>query len=74
MTTDYAILLQRLREFIHQEYEYQRQHFEKQWSLPLSQRVFQGYAIESLEVKELTKDNTLILTFQTNDSRFREGD
>jgi len=74
MTTDYAILLQRLREFIHQEYEHQRQHLEKQWSLPLAQRVFQGYAIEGLEVKELKKDHTLILTCQTNDSRFREGD
>ncbi|MBN2501159.1 MAG: AAA family ATPase [Anaerolineales bacterium] len=74
MTSNQKILLQRLRTFIHQEFDYQRQRLLQQWSLPLAQRVQKGYAIEGLEIKQLKPNGILILTCQTNDSRFREGD
>ena len=73
MPTDYLILLQRLKTFIRREYEIQRYEVEKQWALPLFQRVQQGYAIESLSLRSL-KGNALKLDCQTNDSRFRDGD
>jgi DNA replication ATP-dependent helicase Dna2 len=73
MSTDYLELLKRLKNFIRNEYETQRFQMEKQWGLPLAQRIQQGYAIEGLQVKEI-KGKTLRLECQINDSRFREGD
>ncbi len=73
MPTDYLTLLQRLKTFIRREYEIQRYELEKQWALPLAQRVRQGYAIEALSLRSI-KGNALKLDSQTNDSRFRDGD
>ena len=73
MSTNFLILLQRLKTFIRREYETQRYELEKQWALPLAQRVRQGYAIEALSLRSL-KGNALKLDCQTNDSRFRDGD
>jgi hypothetical protein len=61
MSTDYLALLQRLKTFIRREYEIQRSELEKQWGLPLAQRVQQGYAIEGLSVQRL-QGNTLKVT------------
>jgi DNA replication ATP-dependent helicase/nuclease Dna2 len=52
----------------------QRYELRKQWSLPLPERVARGYAIEGLEVTAIRPNGTLLLSCQTNDSRFREGD
>jgi DNA replication ATP-dependent helicase Dna2 len=71
--TDHLILLQQLKIFIRKEYEIQRHELEKQWALPLTQRVRQGYAIEALSLRSL-KGNALKLNCQSNDSRFRDGD
>ena len=60
MSTDYLILLQRLKTFIRREYETQRYELEKQWALPLAQRIRQGYAIEALSLISL-KGNALKL-------------
>jgi len=73
MSTDYQKLLQRLKTFIHREFETQRLHLEKQWALPLAQRVQQGYAIEGLHVRR-HKGEALKMDCRVNDSRFREGD
>ena len=73
MSTNYLKLLQRLKTFIRREFETQRLHLEKQWALPLAQRVRQGYAIEGLQVNKL-KGETLQMDCRINDSRFREGD
>lgn len=73
MPTDYLQLLERLKTFIRREYEIQRLQLEKQWSLPLAQRVQQGYAIEGLSVIG-GKGETLKLECRINDSRFRDGD
>jgi len=73
MPTDYLKLLQRLKTFIGREYAIQRDQLEKQWSLPLAQRVQQGYAIEGLTVQS-RKGNALKMGCQVNDSRFRDGD
>ncbi len=73
MPTDYLTLLQRLKNFIRREREIQRYELEKQWALPLVQRVRQGYAIEALSLLSL-KGNALKMGCQTNDSRFRDGD
>lgn len=51
MSIDYKKLLQRLKTFIRREYMVQREQLGKQWSLPLTQRIQQGYAIEGLSVR-----------------------
>ncbi len=73
MSTDYLKLLERLKSFIRREYATQRLQLEKQWSLPLAQRVQQGYAIEGLHVTGM-KSEALKLECRINDSRFRDGD
>lgn len=67
-------LLTRLRGFIRAEAEQQRFELQKQWALPLAERVARGYAIEGLHIHTIRPDGTLLLSCQTNDSRFREGD
>ena len=71
---DYQPLLGRLRRFVLNEAENQRLQLERQWSRPLAERVSLGRAIEGLRVKELRPHGALLLTCQTNESRFREGD
>jgi hypothetical protein len=48
-------LLQRLRDFINSEFAAQRANLERQWSLPLGERVARGYAIEGLKVEGIEK-------------------
>ena len=66
-------LLQRLHEFIQSEFATQHANLERQWALPLGERVAHGYAIEGLKVESIEKQ-TIRLSCQTNESRFREGD
>lgn len=66
-------LLNRLRDFINSEFATQRANLERQWALPLGERVARGYAIEGLKVEGVNKQSAR-LTCQTNESRFREGD
>ena len=70
---DHSILLQRLRDFINSEFATQNANLQRQWELPLGERVMRGYAIEGLTVEGYQK-GTIQLHCQTNDSRFREGD
>lgn len=72
MVTHHA-LLRRLRDFINSEFAAQRANLERQWALPLGERVVRGYAIEGLKVEGIDKQ-TIRLSCQTNESRFREGD
>jgi len=71
--TNHQELLQRLREFIQSEFATQHANLERQWALPLGERVAHGYAIEGLKVESIEK-RTIRLSCQTNESRFREGD
>jgi DNA replication ATP-dependent helicase Dna2 len=67
-------LFQRLRNFIQWETETQKSTLLRQWEKPLAERVYQGKAIEGLKVDGVGKDDTVRLSCQTNNSRFREGD
>jgi DNA replication ATP-dependent helicase Dna2 len=69
-----SALLPRLQSIIRAEAEQQRFELRRQWSLPLPERVARGYAIEGLDVTSIRTNGTLLLSCQTNDSRFREGD
>jgi len=71
--TNHQELLIRLREFIQSEFATQHANLERQWALPLGERVAYGYAIEGLKVESIEKQ-TIRLSCQTNESRFREGD
>ncbi len=71
---DYAPLLSRLRHFVQSEAETQRLALERQWALPLATRVAQGFAIEGLRVESVRRGGDMLLSCQTNESRFREGD
>jgi DNA replication ATP-dependent helicase Dna2 len=66
-------LLDNLRQFILSESDNQRSALLKKWSLPLSQRVNSGWAIEGLRVAHL-REGLARLTCAANESRFREGD
>ena len=70
---DQTVLLQRLRDFVNSESATQIADLQRQWDLPLGERVMRGYAIEGLTVVDVQK-GTIRLRCQTNDSRFREGD
>lgn len=65
--------LEKLRHFVENEASAQYRQLERQWSLPLAERVAKGWAIEGITVADFRND-ILHLTCQTNDSRFREGD
>jgi hypothetical protein len=68
-----SALLARLQFLIRAEAEQQRYELRKQWALPLAERVARGYAIEGLQVSSIRPDGTLLLSCQTNDSRFLRG-
>ena len=70
---DHSALLQRLRTFVNSEHASQLANLERQWQLPLGERVMRGYAIEGLTVENF-KDGTARLRCRNNESRFREGD
>ncbi len=71
--TGHQALLQRLREHVNSEFATQLANLQRQWQLPLGERVMHGYAIEGLRVTQV-KEGLIHLNCQTNDSRFREGD
>lgn len=71
--SEHSHLLARLRDFVNSEFATQRANLERQWVLPLGERVTRGYAIEGLKVESINKQ-TIRLSCQTNESRFREGD
>lgn len=73
MTVSIADFLQRLRNFVENEADAQRETLHKQWNTPLNERVARGWAVEGLRVHEF-KHNIIHLTCDTNESRFREGD
>ncbi len=71
-TTD---LLNRLKMLIRQESQQQREHLERQWSLPLGERVRKGYTLEGLNFIRINEHTGhLVFKCLTNHSRFREGD
>ncbi len=75
MTLSTVELLENLRQFIQNEAENQRHSIERQWSRPIAERVYNGWAIEGLRlVKVDEKTRILNLLCATNESRFREGD
>jgi DNA replication ATP-dependent helicase Dna2 len=68
-------LLNRLETLILREANEQREQLERQWSLPLSERVRTGKAIEGLRLGGINDQTGRVrLICQTNNSRFREGD
>ncbi|MCX6082072.1 MAG: AAA domain-containing protein [Chloroflexi bacterium] len=71
--THHQDLLHRLRDFVNSESATQLANLQRQWDLPLGERVMRGYAIEGLSVESFHK-NSMRLRCQTNESRFREGD
>jgi DNA replication ATP-dependent helicase Dna2 len=66
--------LSRLRRFVLDERDAQRQQIEKEWSKPLTERVADGLAIEGVRFLGLQPDGYLELACDRNQSRFREGD
>ena len=73
MSQSTAEFLDRLRQYIQDEASAQFKTLERQWSHQLHERVAKGWAIEGLSVQGF-QNGIIHLTFQTNDSRFREGD
>ena len=71
---DHLPLLQRLERFVRLEAETQRDHLRKRWSRPLAERVARGFAIEGLSFTSFGADGAILLSCQTNESRFRDGD
>ena len=63
----------RLRKFVQDEAETQREALMRQWARSLHERVAKGWTVEGLRVDKF-KNNIARLTCATNDSRFREGD
>jgi len=75
MSTAAADLLQRLETLVRQESGYQREHLERQWSLPLGERVRRGYALEGLSYVGVSEHTgNLVFKCMANNARFREGD
>ena len=67
-------LLQRLRSLVLSEAETQHYQLERQWKLPIGERVRRGFAIEGLRLQAFLPGGAFSLACQSNDSRFREGD
>lgn len=73
MPTSIADFLQRLRIFVENEADAQREALNKQWNTSLNERIARGWAVEGLRVQQI-KHNIIRLTCDTNESKFREGD
>jgi DNA replication ATP-dependent helicase Dna2 len=73
MPTSIADFLQRLRIFVENEADAQRESLNKQWNTSLNERIAHGWAVEGLQVQQF-KHNIIRLTCDTNESKFREGD
>lgn len=70
-----ADLLRHLETLVREESNHQREHLERQWSLPLGERVRRGYALEGLSYVRLNEHTgNLIFECMANNARFREGD
>ncbi|MBN1921165.1 MAG: AAA family ATPase, partial [Anaerolineae bacterium] len=75
MLTTAADLLRHLEDLVRQEAEQQREHLERQWSLPLGERVRRGYALEGLAYSGMNEHTgNLVFMCTSNNARFREGD
>lgn len=73
-SAQFAQFLLRLRRFVLEERDAQRQQIENEWSKPLAARVADGWAIEGVQIVGLTPRGDIRLTCTRNQSRFREGD
>jgi DNA replication ATP-dependent helicase Dna2 len=73
MPTSITDFLQRLRIFVENEADAQREALNKQWNTSLNERIAHGWAVEGLQVQQF-KHNIIRLTCDTNESKFREGD
>jgi DNA replication ATP-dependent helicase Dna2 len=73
MPTSITDFLQRLRIFVENEADAQREALNKQWNTSLNERIARGWAVEGLQVQQF-KHNIIRLTCDTNESKFREGD
>jgi DNA replication ATP-dependent helicase Dna2 len=73
MSQSTADFMLRLRNFVQEEAEMQRETLVRQWAQPVSDRVAKGWAVEGLSVKKF-QNGIARLGCVTNDSRFREGD
>ncbi|HNC10002.1 MAG TPA: AAA domain-containing protein [Anaerolineales bacterium] len=73
MSISIVDFLQRLRTFVENEADAQRETLNKQWNTPMNERVARGWAVEGLTVQQF-QHNIIHLTCETNESRFREGD
>jgi DNA replication ATP-dependent helicase Dna2 len=69
-----ARFLLRLRRFILDERDAQRQQIEQEWARPLAERVADGLALEGVRIVRLTPTGDIELACARNPSRFREGD
>src|SRR5574341_2245737 len=69
-----AQFILRLRRFVLDERDAQRQQIEQEWAKPLAERVADGLAIEGVRFLGLQPDGYLELDCDRNQSRFREGD
>ncbi|MBN1177802.1 MAG: AAA family ATPase [Anaerolineae bacterium] len=68
-------LLNQLDRMVRQEARQQQEQIERQWSLPLAERVRTGRAIEGLCFSSINAETgNVVLRCQSNQSRFREGD
>jgi DNA replication ATP-dependent helicase Dna2 len=73
MTVSTADFLNRLRAFVENEANAQREALNKQWNTALHERVVHSWVVDGVRVSQF-KDNIIRLTCNTNVSRFREGD
>jgi len=73
MTITTFEFLHRLRIFVENEADAQREALNQQWNTPLHERVSRGWAVEGLQVTQ-AKEVFIHLSCDTNESRFREGD
>jgi DNA replication ATP-dependent helicase Dna2 len=72
--SDHALLLQRLERFVRVEADAQRRQLRERWARPLSERVARGFAIEGVSFASFGAGGSILLSCQTNESRFRDGD
>jgi DNA replication ATP-dependent helicase Dna2 len=74
MDEDASELIERLKQYVTEEARAQREEIERQWALPLAERVRKGLAIHDLRLVEQRENELCILECNFNESRFREGD
>ena len=72
-TSSTSDFIHRLRKFVQDEADTQREALVRQWMRPVDERVAKGWAVEGLHVEGF-QNSIARLVCVTNDSRFREGD